>query len=87
MKDALIGESPSLDCEQDERGADHLVAYSTKSKHESPGSSPSPDPDFIKIDARNGDGLLMDYDVSLNMKAELTMVRQSASNESASCVR
>jgi len=48
---------------------DAFVALSARSKYEAPGFSSSPD--LIKIDPRNGKGLLMDYDVSLNMKAEL----------------
>lgn len=84
MRDALVGEPPSLVREWGECSADHLAALSARSEHQAPGSSPSPDPDMIKIDARNGDGLLMDYDVSLNMKAELTMVRRGVSDDCVS---
>ena len=52
-------------------------------KHDGPGIGVSPE--IIKIDTRNGKGLLMDYDVNLNMKAELTMVRPSAPNCAKSC--
>lgn len=73
MGDALAGEPPSLVCERNERHVDHLVALSARLEHNDPGFGASPD--LIKIDARSGEGLLMDYEVSLNMKAELMMVR------------
>ena len=55
-----------------------LAAMSVRFENEGPGMGV--DPDLIKIDARDGRGLLMDYDINLNMKVELTMVRQNALN-------
>ena len=83
MHDAAVGEPPSLCSERDRHNAHRLVALSARSEHQPPGMSPSPDPDLIKIDARNGAGLLMDYEVSLNMRVELAEVRRGSSDESA----
>ena len=55
-----------------------LAAMSVRFENEGPGMGV--DPDLIKIDARDGRGLLMDYDINLNMKVELAMVRQSPLN-------
>ena len=77
MKDAMVGEPPSLLDKRDKHRPDLLGAYATKLEHDGPGFGASPD--LIKIDARNGQGLLMDYDVNLNMKTELTMVGPSPS--------
>lgn len=82
MRDALVGKPPSLVGEGGGCSANHIAALSARSEHEAPGFSASPD--LIKIDPRNGQGLLMDYDVSLNMKAELTMVREGDS--ASACV-
>ena len=73
----MVGEPSFLLGRRDERRPDLLAAYATKLEHDGPGFGASPD--LIKIDARNGQGLLMDYDVNLNMKTELTMVGPSAS--------
>lgn len=64
-----------LCCEWDEWSVDHLVALQSRIDNQGPGLGPSPD--LVKIDARDGKGLLMDYDVSLNMKTELSLVRST----------
>lgn len=88
MADAISGEPPSLAREWGGRSADRFTAHGERSKYQAPGTCQAPDPDIIKIDARNGKGVLMDYDVNLNMGVELnSTVRWGDLQLLGECVR
>ena len=79
-----LGEPSSFLGGRGKRSADRPAASATKLEHDGSGFGASLD--LIKIDARNGRGLLMGYDMNLNTKTELTMVGSSASTGHG-CIR